>query len=1425
MDSASNEQIATFAALTGAPPSEAAFFLQTYNNNLEMAVNEYFLAMEEGGGAAPMDAAGGPDSDEGEEGEEGDDDDDSDGDAEMAMVSGYANQGPATPSSSVPPPKRAKVEMRQAPSLDQADPPAEALTLLQQVFRLQAKPKDAADQLHKVIKERMHSWAYQDDRGVPYLLGCFARLPAAASTDAQRFARECVLHHTRTALLSGETSDEGLDLFEDRSEGSELSSVLKMAGGSAFLTAVNDSMTAAEQDQVYCPMIEDLLAKLAAAIVVVGAPPSTSSSSAPPIGWRAALAEVELLLGLADSGGGALKPLEHGGAAREVLARRLRDEAALLRKGTWNARDAETMGALRLFAASPSGLLTATVGAKRAGGSGGHHEDDTVTKPAQHDVYEMQKRLRLMLTAALLKKAETRAHALEWIGAVAQANVNALDDHVAASGPEAVLRAPPKGSGEACLLSLATVMLQLCEPFLTPSAERNGKGHDGFTRLDPAWFRREQLKNAVARGSRRREPTLRHDAAHDAGGGGGAELGKDGDFEMDAKDAAEEDELAQAIKLSLSPSKAAEAAPAAAGVSGGAGAGSSSAEAAAASAAAAAASSDDGVTATSEFHFVSECFFLALRSLRVALVPITRRAERYTHELARKSKMPPLLHPASAAASEALSTLKMAGLGPMQHTVLAYRAMLEGDELQQLLLRFLSLTAAWLLQLGEQPDAAKAFALLPEACVTDLCELLVLSARSPARERLSRDPAAAAIVSRFCCDWLGRRELLASPFVRYSMSEVLSTLVEADALQRGGGFGHGQVRLFDLIDAPAAERVQAPLMGLYVELGLHTKADAVTDKNGQRYAIMRVLRKLWEMPQVWRQLQALAAASASASPSAQEAMLGDFATTLAKELIFLLDDALGRLADVKARQDAMADEAAWKALTARQKDEREKRLEQVKRTAKGFLELAKASLRAMLHLTADADVIVAFTGVPARARKLASLLGEFLKKLCGPECQSLRVREGEKLGWQPKQMLTDTTELLLNCTKQPGFVEFLRDADSVEAAILAKAHHILKEKIGNFPPLKLDALGAVIGQLQRAEGGGGGAGGGAGGAAGGDADVFARVTAAEAAEATPDLFKRVDAAYAEAQRPLAFDELEMEGTTSLGYEHYYRQNIADNPQDGIAKPKLKRLMRELGKLSEEGSLPVSAEGAIYVMRDANRMDVLKVLISGPADVLRPEQGETPYALGLFEFHIFVPQDYPNVSPLVNLQTTGDGLVRFNPNLYSDGKVCLSLLGTWHGEGWMPPSAGNSGSTILQVLVSIQSIIMVPKPYFNEPGYAEEEGTPAGEQRSREYNDNIRLATLRHAVRDMLRRPPAGFEQIVHNHFKLLRPVLERQVKRWVGEALHDKTREAMLRTYAELQPLLDKLDAAAPAAAAPAAAASSGADGDGDVDMQQSDKP
>ena len=63
---------------------------------------------------------------------------------------------------------------------------------------------------------------------------------------------------------------------------------------------------------------------------------------------------------------------------------------------------------------------------------------------------------------------------------------------------------------------------------------------------------------------------------------------------------------------------------------------------------------------------------------------------------------------------------------------------------------------------------------------------------------------------------------------------------------------------------------------------------------------------------------------------------------------------------------------------------------------------------------------------------------------------------------------------------------------------------------------------------------------------------------------------------------------------------------------------------------------------------------LHALITGPFD--------TPYEGGLFHFVIRFPPNYPLVPPRVAFMTTSGGTVRFNPNLYRNGKVCLSILG-------------------------------------------------------------------------------------------------------------------------------------------------------------------
>lgn len=91
---------------------------------------------------------------------------------------------------------------------------------------------------------------------------------------------------------------------------------------------------------------------------------------------------------------------------------------------------------------------------------------------------------------------------------------------------------------------------------------------------------------------------------------------------------------------------------------------------------------------------------------------------------------------------------------------------------------------------------------------------------------------------------------------------------------------------------------------------------------------------------------------------------------------------------------------------------------------------------------------------------------------------------------------------------------------------------------------------------------------------------------------------------------------------------------------------------------------------------------------------------------------------------------GGGQTRVSANLYNDGKVCISLLGTslaWNeSQRWDP-----SSSSLAQVLLSIQTQILgVPDPYYSE-GFAHQglQGSRAGDKGSARYNNAIRKLSL------------------------------------------------------------------------------------------------
>ncbi|XP_073367666.1 probable ubiquitin-conjugating enzyme E2 23 [Aegilops tauschii subsp. strangulata] len=199
-------------------------------------------------------------------------------------------------------------------------------------------------------------------------------------------------------------------------------------------------------------------------------------------------------------------------------------------------------------------------------------------------------------------------------------------------------------------------------------------------------------------------------------------------------------------------------------------------------------------------------------------------------------------------------------------------------------------------------------------------------------------------------------------------------------------------------------------------------------------------------------------------------------------------------------------------------------------------------------------------------------------------------------------------------------------------------------------------------------------------------------------------------------------------------DHHYL-DTTDQEMQGASRAKswAKAVQKEWKILEDD--LPET----IYVRAFEDRMDLLRVVMVGASG--------TPYHDGLFFFDLQLPPSYPDAPPQVYYHSFG---LRLNPNLYESGTVCLSLLNTFGGEGTEVWSS--TESSLLQVVVSIQGLVLNDKPYYNETGYETMVDKPEGRRNALPYSENAYLLTLR-TMLHLLRRPPRGFEEFVKEHFR------------------------------------------------------------------------
>lgn len=182
----------------------------------------------------------------------------------------------------------------------------------------------------------------------------------------------------------------------------------------------------------------------------------------------------------------------------------------------------------------------------------------------------------------------------------------------------------------------------------------------------------------------------------------------------------------------------------------------------------------------------------------------------------------------------------------------------------------------------------------------------------------------------------------------------------------------------------------------------------------------------------------------------------------------------------------------------------------------------------------------------------------------------------------------------------------------------------------------------------------------------------------------------------------------------------------------MSSKRLKRITNEIKDL--EISSKVLEDSGVFFHYDEDNINILYAMLYGPE--------KTPYEKGFYFFTFEYPINYPMEPPVAKYYTQGrirnpvsnsSFNVRFNPNLYTCGKVCLSMLNTWAGPGWVPTN------TISNVLVAIQALVLNEEPLRNEPGFEFSDKIIIDK-----YSKLISYANIKISVLGMILNPPENF---------------------------------------------------------------------------------
>lgn len=459
-----------------------------------------------------------------------------------------------------------------------------------------------------------------------------------------------------------------------------------------------------------------------------------------------------------------------------------------------------------------------------------------------------------------------------------------------------------------------------------------------------------------------------------------------------------------------------------------------------------------------KFNFITECFFLTLWSFRLGFIKVLDRYKtliRVLHDnislrrnlLAQRSEWR-----GDAVAENELVLQKLEKrIELMTLDQLATEAHLRDPNLLGPAVQLYLFTAAWLLRQADPknqgfpiPSTPPAeWNWIPEFIIEDIGEFFTHAIRhGDVLYSHSLD-----VLMTFLVTFIGSSSHVKNPYIRASLVELLAAMIP-----QGNNPNQPIAALFSG-NITAQEHLASGLMRFYVDIE-HTGASTqFYDKFNYRYYVSEIMKYLWSLP---------AFRLAIERESKDVSKFLRFINMLINDSIYLLDESLLKLTEIRGIQQEMADQQTWMRQPEERRKEREEGFQRTERQVKSMLLLANESINMLDYLSKDVPEPF-LTG--ELVDRIAAMLNYFLVALAGPKCRELKVQNPEKYNFNPRLLLQEITGVYLNLSCPVFWRAVVSDGRSFDIEVFGKALNIVARE-GIHPQETVDRFVELVTKLK-----------------------------------------------------------------------------------------------------------------------------------------------------------------------------------------------------------------------------------------------------------------------------------------------------------------------------------------------------------------------